>query len=96
MVKLSKVSISQVHISSHAVGLQQLTCTVTSRKLFLDIVVQMDEVTVQAPSRLLVQAYTHILLVSLVAEVGNLSDLSEDLLMWPLSDSLMSKSISHL
>ena len=97
VLKLSKISISQLHVSSCAVGLHQLICTVMSRQLFLDIVVQMEEVTLQAPLTCLpVQAYTHTLLVRLVAEVSNLSDLSEDLLMLPLSDSLMSKSISHL
>lgn len=97
VVKLSKISISQPHVSSCAVGLYQLTRTVMSRQLFLDTVVQMEEVTLQAPLTCLsVQAYTHTLLVRLAAEVSNLSDLSEDLLRWPLSGSLMSKSISHL
>lgn len=62
VVKLSKISISQLHVSSCAVGLHQLTHPVVSRRLFLDIVVLMEEVTLQAPL-LSVQAYTHILLV---------------------------------
>lgn len=50
-VKLSKISISQLHVSSCAVCSHQLTCTATSRQLFLDRAVQTEEVTCQAPSR---------------------------------------------
>lgn len=48
VVKLSKISISQLHVPSCAVALHQLICTVMSRQLFLDIVVQMEKVTLQA------------------------------------------------
>ena len=59
VVKLSKTNISQLHVSSCAVGLHQLTHTVLSRQLFLDIVVQMEEVTLQASSHLPVSTSLH-------------------------------------
>lgn len=73
--KLGKISISQLHMSSGAVGLHQLPWTVMDRELFLVIVVQMEEVTLQVPlTCLAVHTYTHS--VRLVANVSNLSGLS--------------------
>lgn len=93
--KLSTVCISQFHMCSGVVGLHQLPWTVMRRELFLDIVVQMEEITLQVPLTIL-SAHTHTPLVRLVAKASNLSGLSEPLLKWLLSGSFLLKSISCL
>lgn len=90
--KLSKISVSQLHIHSSVAGLHQLPCTVLSREVFLNIGVEIEEVTFQVPHTFL-SVHTHTLSVRLMANVSNLSGLSEQLLKWSLSGSLLSKSV---
>lgn len=63
---------------SGVVGLCQLPGTVRSRELSL---VQIEEVTLQGPLTFL-SVHTYTLSVRLVANVSNLSGLSEHLLEW--------------